>query len=196
MTGAAELLGDRGRAGVDAHVDALAGLPRPLGGRHDVVDLRGEPGGVSPAAHSVTSIAGMSRRPESCRTDRTVRTRTHDDPPRRRVAGTETSLTRSGGSVVSGQDGGHDPAVLTAEQRAWLRAMRAELRRRQLDEAQPHSHRCSGCDGRLSERTRGCKACRSRHAARRRQLRMFFAEGRLPDPARARGGLARWNGAG
>jgi hypothetical protein len=87
--------------------------------------------------------------------------------------------------------------VLTFEQRAWLRALRDRQARERLVELAPGAHRCLGCGAPLHERTPGCRHCRFRHAARRRRNRRLFAELRLPEEGRARGGYLRWtNGNG
>jgi hypothetical protein len=100
-------------------------------------------------------------------------------------------------TVSQRPDAGHHPGVLTFEQRAWLRAFLDWHARERLVELAPGAHRCLGCGARMHERTPGCHHCRFRQAARRRRNRQLFAELRLPDEGRARGGYLRWaNGNG
>jgi ribosomal protein L37E len=86
-------------------------------------------------------------------------------------------------------DGQTLAVVLSRAQREWLRAMIDRLARERL--AYEDSPRCKGCGVLAFERTSGCAHCRFRHAARRRQLRQMFAEGRLPS-GRSRSARARW----
>ena len=84
-------------------------------------------------------------------------------------------------------------AVLSFEQRAWLKAFIDFTARQRVAETDPYSPvpRCRGCGIRLSERTPGCHACQSRHAGRRRQAKRFATELRLPSE-RSRSARARW----
>jgi hypothetical protein len=91
------------------------------------------------------------------------------------------------------QLGGIIRPVLSAEQRAWLKAFLDHLARERVAETEPYSQvpRCRGCGVRLSERTPGSDHCRYRHAARRRRNRQLAVELRLPD-GRSRSARARW----